>query len=135
MPNGSLSNLSRDMTLIRTPAAQWNSHVLSAILRYTGGDDTYDNPPFIDDRPAVRVELEVCSTLHATLAVCEGRVKLALELLHEHVRLYQWLTPGTTGLFGCSKCGGVIRAYYEITDHDSGHYWRDPCCTSCLMNF
>ena len=86
-----------------------------------------------------RVELEVWPTVrvtcyvHVTLAVCEGRVKLTVEL-HEHVNLYQWCTPGITGLFGCNKCGAVIRAYFEITDHDSNYYWRDPCCTLCLMN-
>jgi hypothetical protein len=124
----------RSLVPIRTPTAQYNLHVVSSILRYTGGTaSTYVNPPYIDDRSHVRVELEVWSSVHVALAVCEERVKLTIEP-SEHVNLYQWCTPGVEGLVGCNKCGVTIRAYFEITDHAANYIWRDPCCTLCLMN-
>jgi hypothetical protein len=120
---------------LRTLTHQYNMHEVLSILRYTGGigNEPYVNPPIIDNRSHVRVELEVWASVHVALAVCEERVKLTIEP-SEYVNLYQWCTPGVMALVGCNKCGVTIRAYFEHTDHAANYMWRDPCCTLCLMN-
>ena len=125
----------RSTVSLRTPAHQLNMHEVLSILRYTGGfgNEPYVNPPIIDNRSHVRVELQVWATVRVALAVCEGRVKLTFEP-SEYVNLYQWCTPGVMALVGCNKCGATIRAYFEHTDHAANYMWRDPCCTLCLMN-